>query len=37
MRDEDEINRNDIVTYWGEAGYHIVVNPDAGKDSSGRH
>lgn len=36
MDTETEINRNDIVTYWGEAGYHIVVNSDAGEDSDGR-
>ena len=32
MKIEDEINRNDIVTCWRKAGYHIVVNSDAGED-----
>lgn len=36
MNVEDELNRNDIVTCWREAGYHIVVNPDAGEDTLGR-
>lgn len=36
MRVEDELNRNDIITYYGEAGYYIVVNPDAGEDFLGK-
>lgn len=37
MKIEDELNRNDIVVcYYREAGYYIVVNPDAGEDDFGR-
>lgn len=27
MDAKGELNRNDIVTSWSEAGYHIVINP----------